>query len=291
MPVLEPAGERPAPAVEGLQEGPHEPRQPGVDGLAADLELALQALDHLLPQALGVPSPAALLGDALTHTAEGQLAPRSPLGVGTAISSRLTPSSRRPNARPRSSPEGPSFPGFSPGPPIKSRSAIPVLSITWVWTLRVLLPMGVVCRYATRGRPAPVRGRGRQRRCCSWCSPCSPDQLLPHLGSSPVVGNTALVCYQAGLPRRVRLRHPAPPPSPAGGTAPDPLTRRWYAPPSRYATRSGSRPQHPAAWLAGTLAVSIGALYVAVAGSSPCFRAGSPPAAGVARPIPTRCTP
>ena len=97
--------------------------------------------------------------------------------------------------------------------------------------------------------------------------------LLPHLGSSPVVWNTALVCYQAGLLAGYAYAH----------LSASHLRLRWQAvlhltlllgaatvlPLTLRQTLGEPSVQHPAAWLAGTLAVSIGAPYVAVAGSSP----------------------
>ena len=100
--------------------------------------------------------------------------------------------------------------------------------------------------------------------------------LLPHLGSSPVVWNTALVCYQAGLLAGYAYAH----------LSASHLRLRWQAvlhltlllgagaalPLTLRHTLGEPSVQHPAAWLAGTLAVSIGAPYVAVAGSSPLLQ-------------------
>jgi hypothetical protein len=100
--------------------------------------------------------------------------------------------------------------------------------------------------------------------------------LLPHLGSSPVVWNTALVCYQAGLLAGYAYANLSASHLPLrwqavlhltlllGAGAALPLTLRH--------TLGEPSVQHPAAWLAGTLAVSIGAPYVAVAGSSPLLQ-------------------
>jgi hypothetical protein len=100
--------------------------------------------------------------------------------------------------------------------------------------------------------------------------------LLPRLGSSPVVWNTALVFYQAGLlvgyayahlsttrlgPRRQALLHVVL--LLGAGLALPVALRPGLAEPSL---------EFPVPWLLGTMLVSVGAPYVAVASTSPLLQ-------------------